>query len=153
MAAFGRHHHPRRLPQDRKQRTERNERQPVGITPTPAQFRHVVKVHTVHTGDQCGRDTDHGDDRKHSEYLVLLGIDEPQNGIQKKLGLAGQMCFEIDQRDNVLLCRAQSRFLIRQEPVRRHLQNEPDDSLQAEHALANPRKMISRNPNLAEALA
>jgi hypothetical protein len=44
----------------RQQRTACNDRQSVEITPTPTQLRHIVKVHAIHTGDQCRKNADHG---------------------------------------------------------------------------------------------
>jgi len=53
----------------------------------------------------------------------------PRDGIEQKLRLTGQVRFEIDQRGKILTCHAQARLQFRQQPIRSHLLNEPDNSL------------------------
>src|SRR5580704_16033017 len=140
-------------PEDRQQDAQCDERETVAIAPAPAQLRHVVKVHAVHAGNQCWRNTNNRYDRQYFEDLILFSVDKAENSIQEKLGLSGQMRLEIDQRDEVLLRSAQASHLLRQQPVSRHLQHESDDTLQPEHALATMGQLIACDSNRLEAFA
>ena len=83
-------------PQDRQQGTERNERQDVRISPTPTVLGHVVKIHAVHTRDECRRNPDHGYDGEHLENVVLLSVDKTKNRVQQELRFTREMGFEVD---------------------------------------------------------
>src|SRR5215469_6094059 len=72
-------------PQDRQNRAGEDQRETKLIAVTPAQLGHVVKVHAVHARDQRRWNSDDGDHRQHLEDVILICVDEAQNGIEQEM--------------------------------------------------------------------
>src|SRR3954454_18181952 len=78
-------------PQQRQDGAEYDQCKAVGITPRPIQFRHVLEIHAIHTGDQRRRHAHDRNDREDFDDVVLVDVDQPQRAVEQQLDLVEEM--------------------------------------------------------------
>ena len=63
--------------------------------PRPVQFGHSLEVHAPDTDEDRRRHAYHRYDRQDLEEIVLLDVDESQDGVEQQLDLVGQARFVV----------------------------------------------------------